>query len=246
MDESQLREWLDANNKNLLSEIEKVVPVMFTLWGKNYYACQVHKNTTGAQCEAEVFYKEPLSQAKLAHELLHAKTSVTLGDNQIMFSVSNPSQPFCFMMANDNASNIVNVCEHNIFFPDYLDMGYLEEDSFEQPQDLAEREREISYLVNHGLRVSGHYSIDRVFQYFGLVFSFLFYPNDERFKKEVKQLRKIDVPLFCILKKLKDNCSDVAIIPDNKEHLQDSYFEFANDINNWLSKAFKGVVLALK
>ena len=66
MDEGQLRFWLDTNNQKLLSEIENQIPVKFTLWGKESYGCQVHKNKKGEKCEVEVYYKEPPTQAKKA------------------------------------------------------------------------------------------------------------------------------------------------------------------------------------
>ena len=75
MDEKQLRANLDSQIKTLLAEIEQIVPVKFTLWDEDYCACQLHKDANGNQIEAEIFYKEPVSQAKFAHELLHAKTT---------------------------------------------------------------------------------------------------------------------------------------------------------------------------
>lgn len=242
LDEQQVRSWLDKNNQTLISEIEMSVPVKFTHWDKDYFACQVHKNEEGEPCEVEVYYKEPLSQEKIAHEFLHAKTSLILGDNAVMFAVENQCVPFKFMMQIENASNIVNACEHNMFFPDYLEMGYKEEDSFEQPKELDKKYEEIEFLVTNGLKENGHYSIKRVFDYFGLVFTFLFYPNDDRFRRQVKQLRKVDVPLFLKLKKLKDDCSDILIEPGNKDFVQNAYFEFATDMNKWFAKAFEDAI----
>lgn len=242
MTDQEIRNWLDPEIKKLLAEVEAIVPVKFTLWDEDYFACQVHKDTNGVQCEAEVFFKEPPSQPKIAHELLHAKTSLILGDNGIMFSVQNQCALFPHFLSHHNASNIVNACEHNIFFPDYLDMGYAEDDSFEQPQDLEKRMKDISALETHGLKEDGHYSSEKVFMYLGLVFSFLFYPGEKRFKKVVKRLRKIEVSLFTIMMNLKKDCSDLVIVPENKDFLQQSYFEFGEKMNAWMTKAFKGAV----
>ena len=241
MDEKQLRANLDSQIKTLLAEIEQIVPVKFTLWDEDYCACQLHKDANGNQVEAEIFYKAPVSQAKLAHELLHAKTSLTLGDNSIMFNVVNPDKAFIYLMQHENASNIVNACEHVIFFPDYLEMGYKEEDSFEQAKDLQARIDELNELVKNGLKDNGHYSL-RVYNYLGLVFTFLFYPIADRFKKEVKQLRKIDIPLFSIVKRLRDSCDDLVVEPSNKAFIQNAYLTFAIDMNAWMARAFKGAV----
>lgn len=242
MTEQDIRNWLDPEIKKLLLEVEAMVPVKFTLWGEDFFACQVHKDNYGVQCEAEIFYKEPITQAKLAHELLHAKTSLILGDNGIMFSVDNQCALFPYFLSHYNASNIINACEHNIFFPDYLDMGYAEDDSFEQPENLDKRMKELSYLETYGLKESGHYSSEKVFLYIGLVFSFLFYPGEKRFARVVKRLRKIDVPLFSIMMSLKLACSDLEIVPENKDFIQQSYLEFAKKMNAWMTNAFQGAV----
>ena len=212
------------------------------MWDEDYFACQVHKDKQGNQREAEVFCKEPLSQPKIAHELFHAKTSLILGDNGIMYAIPNQTKMFQYMMDKNNASNIVNACEHVIFFPDYLDMGFDEMDSFEQPHDLDARHRELKGLSG-GLKENGHYSPAKVFQYLGLVFSFYFYPNDRRFRTEVRQLKKIDYPLFMRIKKLRDACTDLAIVPENKDIIQDAYYDFAVDMNAWFDKAFKGAMI---
>lgn len=242
MGEKSIRDWLDCNNKKLIEEIEASIPVKFSHWDRDYFACQVHKDENGKHCEVEVFFKEPLEQAKIAHELFHAKICLTFGDNGIMYTIKDQTVPFQCMMREDNASNILNCCEHNMFFPDYLEMGYKEEDSFEESKNLGKMFKELEELVKKGLKENGHYDINRVFKYLGLAFSFLFYPNDKRFAKQVKQLRTIDVTLFTRLKRLKDNCSDITITPDNKEFVQESYFSFANEINKWFAKAFEGAV----
>ena len=239
MDERAIRDSLDKQTKALLEEVENHIPVKFTKWDQDHFACQVHKDGTGRQCEAEVFYKEPIEQAKIAHELLHAKTSLILGDNAIMFSVPKPTIPFICLMETDNASNIVNACEHIIFFPEYLDMGYKEEDSFEKPQDIDKRKKELACLVEQTLKDKGQYSIQKVFQYLGLAFSFMFYPNNMKFKNEIKMLRRIDAILYAIINVLKEACS-VDIIPENKEYIQKAYYGFANSMNDWFAKAFKG------
>lgn len=243
MTEQDVRDWLDEANKQLLAEIEKTTPVKFTFWTENHFGCQVHKDENGVQCEVEVYYKEPLSQAKIAHELLHAKTSIVLGDNAIMFVIENQTIPFIYLMKNENASQIVNACEHVIFFPDYLDMGYQEDDSFEPPQNLAKSFATIDELSAYKLKENGNYSIKKVFEYLALSFSFLFYPNEKRFKKQVKTLKQIDYPLFSIMNNLRRACTDCTIVPENKDFIQESYFDFANGLNKWFDKAFKGAVI---
>lgn len=243
MIEEQIRTWLDDNNKALISEIEKSIPVRFTQWEEDHYSCQLHKNEIGDHIEAEIFYKEPLAQAKIAHELLHAKVGYTFGDNYIMYTVSDKHVFFSYMLKNEFASGILNACEHIIFFKDYLEMGYNEEDCFEPTANLDDSIRELDKLVKKGLKEKGHYSSEKVAQYLGLAFSFIFYPNFERFKKQVEMLKKIDFPLFSRFRNLRDACCNLDIIPENKEFIQNAYYKFAFDMNKWFTNAFKGAVI---
>lgn len=242
MSEELIRTWLDDNNQALLFEIEKAVPVRFTPWEEDHFSCQLHKNEKGEHIEAEVFYREPLSQAKIAHELLHAKVGLTFGDNSIMFSVNDKHVLFSHMMKAEYASGILNACEHLVFFKDYLGMGYNEEECFEPATNLDVRILELDKLVKKGLKEKGRYSSERVAQYLGLAFTFMFYPNFDRFKKEVESLKKLDYPLFSRFRNLRDACYNLEIIPENTEFIQNAYYKFAFDMNKWFTNAFKGAV----
>lgn len=239
MTEEEIRKWLDENNTALISEIEKSVPVKFTYWGEDHFACILHKNEKGEHVGAEIFYKMPLSQAKIAHELLHAKVALTLGDNSIMYNIDNKHALLSFMLKEEFASNILNVCEHVIFFQDYLDMGFDEAECFECASDLNKSLLELDNLKKNGLKENGHYSSERVFKYLVLAFSFMFYPNTELFKREVKILRKLDLSLFSRLSDLRRACDDLVICPENKEFIQDAYYKFASNMNKWFINAFK-------
>lgn len=230
MNEEQLRAWLDANNRSLLEQIETIIPVKFTLWDKNHYACQVHKDNQGQKREIEVYYKEPLSQAKIAHELLHAKVDVILCDGITLYDVPNICKATEGLLT--NADQMVNGCEHYIFFPEYLDLGYAEEESFEEYQIPAESQELLDSLCQHGLKSGLQYDINKVFQFLSLSFTFCLYPNDERFIAEKERLKSLDKVLFSKVDKLRDDC-DLEIIPENRQYLQDAYREFTRSVNSW-------------
>ena len=230
MDEQQLRQWLDSNSKTLLAQIENAIPVKFTLWDNDSYGCQVHKNEKGENSDVEVFYKEPISQAKIAHELLHAKVDIILGDGITLFDVPHKCKPLEGLLS--NADQIVNACEHYIFFPDFLDMGYTEEESFEEYQLSDETRQLLDSLCQHGLKNGLFYDFNKVFQYLSLAFTCCLYPNDERFVKEKERLKKLDKVLYSKVDKLRDDC-DLKIIPENKQYLQDAYRGFSRSMNSW-------------
>lgn len=242
MTEAEIRGGLDDNNQHLVSEIEKLIPVRFTVWNETYYECHVHKNN-GELAEAEIKCKEPISQAKIAHELLHAKISLVLGDIGIMYTIDNPNDFFNAMMAIENASMINNACEHLMSYPEFIDMGYDEAEFFESPEDIDARRQEIDKLYRNGLKDNGHYESRKVFSYLALLFSFLFYPNEDTFKREVKKLQKIDIKLYVIVNKLRLDCKELAIESDNREFIQNAYYNFAISLNKWFEQAFKGAVI---
>ena len=233
MNEDELRAWLDPQNGQLLAEIEQNLPVRFTLWYEDSHACQVHRDESGNYHDVEIFYREETSHAKIAHELLHAKTTIVLSDGITLLDVPNMTQAYKGLLQKNNVGGIVNACDHVIFFPEYLDMGYREEDSFEEYNLTDETLQLFAFLCNHGLRLGGRYDSNRVFQYLSIAFSIYFYPNENRFPNEVKALRTLDRGLFGKLTILRDACTDLDIIPENKEYLEDAYRRFGIEINRW-------------
>ncbi len=235
MNEQELRVWLNQPNQNLLEEIENIVPVRFTLWDKEYHGCQIHKSENDNYCpvEVEIYYRNETSQAKIAHEMLHAKTGLILGDGISLFDVSNKTLAYEGLLQIKNAEKIVTACEHVIFFPDYLDMGYREEDSFEENELSEESRNLLTFLCEHGLKLGGKYDVDRVFQYLSLGFTLYFYPNTERFQEEVGMLNQMDRGLFSKLRILRDACTDLEVMPENKEYLSEAYKRFGTEINHW-------------
>lgn len=235
MNEQELRAWLNQENQQLLEEIENIIPVRFTLWDKNYHACQVHKaeNDSLRPVEVEVYYRNETSQAKIAHEMLHAKTSIILGDGISLYDVPNKTLAYEGLLQNNNSDKIVTACEHVIFFPDYLDMGFREEDCFEE-YELSQESRDLlTFLCGHGLRLGGRYDVNRVYQYLSLGFSLYFYPNSERFQDEVRMLSQLDRGLFSKLENLREACTDLEVVSENKEYLSDAYRQFGTEINHW-------------
>ena len=178
-----------------------------------------------------MFYKEPLSQAKIAHEMLHAKVDLVLGYGTTLFDVPNKTRALEVLLA--NAAQIVNACEHVIFFPDYLGMGYREEDSFEEYNLSEETRNNLEFLCNHGLKQGCNYDINRVLQFLGLAFSLRFYPNEDRFTGELDRLKRLDRALYSKVERLWDDCMDIEIIPEDSALLQNAYRNFSITMNSW-------------
>ena len=105
MNEQELRNWLNPANQQLLTELEGIIPVHFTLWERNCHGCQVHKAENDVQhpVEVEVFYRNETSQAKIAHEMLHARTCLILGDGISLYDVDNKTPVYERLLNNGNA-----------------------------------------------------------------------------------------------------------------------------------------------
>ena len=230
MEEEQILEWLDENNRRLLIEIENSAVVRFSPSDMDSYGCQVHRIDQNEEREVEIFYLEPLSQAKIAHELLHAKVDLVLGNGISLFDVPNITETYQNFLR--SADQIVNACEHYIFFPDYLEMGYNVEESFEE-YVLAEDVRDqYDALCLRGLRAGLRYNVNRVFQFMALAFTFCLYPDNERFADEKERLKRIDRVLYNKVDRLREAC-DIDIIPENREWLEDGYRQFSRSMNSW-------------
>ena len=46
-------------------------------------------------------------------------------------------------------------------------------------------------------------------------------------------LSQLDRGLFSKLRILREACTDLEVVPENREYLADSYRRFGNEINHW-------------
>lgn len=108
---------LDVACSQLVSEIEAVVPVKFTQWDNHYYSSVLKKNEDGSPREAGIQFKLPLEIPKIAHELLHMKVGLTMGDNGCMLTIPGKSFWYRIFVKHGIVAQILNLCEHVIFSP---------------------------------------------------------------------------------------------------------------------------------
>lgn len=227
---------LDEPCKQLLREIQSTVPVKFTQWNNNHYASQLHKNNDDNPREAEAFFRLPLEMPKIVHELLHMKVDLIMGDNSCMLSIPDQYLWYTQIVNRNGAAQILNACQHVIFFPDYLKMGYADEDSFQDKELSDGKKADFQELSKMGVKINGLYNINKVVRYIALEFSMDFYPNEKRYRKELKALKQKEYPLYCIIHDLRKKCTNLPLEVEYKECLQEAYFEFAIRFNDWLKK----------
>lgn len=164
-----MKELLDSNNKELVAEIESIVPIYFIQHKESCYQATVKKDLKGEPTLAKLWYYEPLSQAKLAHELYHIKIAVLLGDNASMIILPEENMYASIFYNKEYCTDFLNHIEHLIFYNIYKDAGYSDNDFFEyvNPEKAA-----IHYqnIISNGIKnEKGLYNIYRLQEYIRLL-----------------------------------------------------------------------------
>jgi hypothetical protein len=235
-----MEDFFDDNIKQLCKEIREIVPLRFEKHDEHSYNATINKaNETGQPIGAIVWYYDPLSLSKLAHELYHIKIGLVLGDNEIMLPNSKNSQYTRFLLSYDFCEEFLNHVEHFIFYPIYKAQGYSDDEFFENinPDPF---DAKLNEIAKQGVKKSnGEYVLIRVADYFRLMVLFMFFPIDARFKNRVRQLKHIDIGLFNLFKGFKDIINGMDIEPNNRQKLQNAYASFLSEIEKWtLNHAF--------
>lgn len=232
-----MEEQFDDNIKQLCDEIRVFAPLRFEQHDKKSYNSIIKKeNGAGKPLEAIVYYYEPLCLAKIAHELYHLKIGLTMGDNSDMLTTAERSGLYASMILNKEfCSDFLNQAEHVIFYPYYHDQGYSDAEFFEE---IAPEQFKYVYddIVNNGLRNrSGEYVYNRVYNYLKLMMLYMFFPIDNRFAMENRQMKHVDTALYNIMKNFKKVLLSVKINPTDWPQLEIAYINYRKEIEKWTS-----------
>lgn len=232
-----MEELFDYNIRQLCDEIRAFVPLTFKLHDKKCYNSIIKKeNGEGKPREAIVYYYEPLCLAKIAHELYHLKIGLTMGDNSDMLTTVERSGLYaCMILNKEFCSDFLNQAEHVIFYPYYHSQNYSDDEFFEE---IAPEQFKSVFddIVKGGLRnISGEYVYNRVCNYLKLMMLYMFFPIDNRFAVENRQLKHVDSNLYNIMKNFKKVLLGVNINPTDWPQLEIAYINFRKDIESWAS-----------
>ena len=234
----EVNDFLSTENKALVAEIEKMVPVNFTLCEDAGQYQSKSKKNGGKIVSAEIYYKYPLEQAKFSHELLHMKVDLILGDCYFLYWLSCEDEMLAKVVDENFCADFLNVTQHVIFYPDILDMGYSIEEQFEMPRDEAKIEVIYQDALKSRLKYKGVYDGQRIKCYVQLLVMYMFYPDEKRFAHRVKALKRICAPLYALVKNLRDTLDDIAIDASNREIVQDAYMEFATKLRHQIYRMY--------
>ncbi len=226
----------DENIRSLIDEIEKTIPVIFTSWEKEYSASKIHKeNGVGKPISAEVYYKHNPSCPEIAHELLHIKTSLILGDNSIMLD----NKRFCILFDKKFCEDFINQSEHVLFYKDYLSMGYPSVEFYEQIEDSGQQY--LNILERNGFRTNGKITEWSLTAFVKLCVLYLSFPIDNRFKTQKKSLKHIESTLYKVVDDYFKSLSGIHIVPTDRDKAEGLFESFANNIVAWIDSHKKSM-----
>ena len=233
MDNLEIRNKLNAQNLNLLQEIEStMLPVIFEEWSNNHYASKIAKS----QSCGVVYCRPDLNQAKIAHELLHVKTGFLLGDCIIMLQiVGQCNVPLAELIIHDSfCEGLVNQTEHYLFYNEYLAMGYNTADFFESHAVPQSAQLWIDQFEKKGLGSNGIYNKTEVHAFLSVLILLMLYPVKGQYKHQLKRLSKVNPALFDIMKRYVNSLNNIKLTANDRNKLQDAYKDLANSIISWV------------
>ena len=228
MTSDEIKALLDDENSKLLCKIEKLMPVEFIEHNKPKYESVIRKSDP---VHAEVFYYTPLSQEKIAHELLHMHLASTLGDcSCIVYPDPTCIHTTC-LFGPDFCSDLLNQSEHIITYPLYLKMGYAPLSFVESITD--EHDVEFQQILNMGIQRNSMYASRNVDCFIRLCVYYMFFTIDNRFKEKCKALETLDKSLYRIIETYYVSLKTISIKPKEKQKLQNTYKALRDNLTRW-------------
>lgn len=233
---------LDDNNRQMVDRLREVYPVEFRIWQLNRYSV-ILKTREVPSPKIVVFFYMPLSQEKIAHELLHMFCQLSLGTNECILSSSEEDGIYKKIFTEAFCEQLLNNTEHIIMYPEYKDMGYAPNLFFEPFSDPSSKIAEFKKygIKNHGSK----YSLTMVVNYLALCIHLHSYPIDNSYHKYLKDIRNIEYPLFSAVSQFFKGLDDIEISAENYEYMQGKYIQLRTSIVSWIDRNKNGIVYDL-
>lgn len=225
------RDKLCVKNVALLQEIEKIHPVRFEKWDQQNWGAKFSiKENVGI-----VFHPTIFSDAKAAHELLHLKMNIIMGDNRILLEEAlkyPPHLPKLFQF--EVVQHFLNSYEHKKMFEEYLSMGFDANDFFEKAEQSDFFQNFVDKIWKEGLTDrSNNYHTDTLGQYICCIISYISYPLDSRWKKELKRLDRADKTLYKIILDYWNKILGISLNNAGKAIINKEHINFIAVMKKW-------------
>lgn len=237
MTSEEVKQNLDNANSELLAKIEKNTPVIFkekeitsVISEKRCYESVLRKSEP---IHAEVFFYTPISQEKIAHELLHMYIACTFGDCADIIYI-DPKCIFTTCLFTDTfCTDLLNQSEHVLMYPLYKRMGYDSDLFVESLVDM--HDAEYQSLLSYGIQNKGLYSSRNVDFFIRLCIYYMSFPLDNRYKRKCKQLRSIEKSLYSIIETYFNQLRSITLTSPNSKVLQQIYKSLRDNIARWVN-----------
>lgn len=237
MTSDEAKQSLDSANSKLLAQIEKNIPVIFIEKGatsivlnKMCYESILRKSEP---VRAEVLFYTPISQDKIAHELLHMYIASTMGDcANIIYPDPNCLFTTC-LFTNSFCEDLLSQSEHVIMYPLYKGMGYNPDLFFESLDDMHDAKYQA--LLSFGIKNNRVYSSKNLDCFIRLCIYYMSFPLDNRYKRKCKKLRSVDKSLYSIIETYFNQLRSITINQINRQKLQQTYKSLRDNIARWVN-----------
>lgn len=223
---------LDENNRQMVDRLREVHPVEFRVWNSSHYLSLVKVKDVPCPTIVVLFYT-PISQEKIAHELLHMFCAVTLGTNECMLAQDEDDEICKKIFTDAFCERLLNNSEHIIIYPEYLDLGYEPSLFFEPYKDPQEV---VNQFKQYGIKIGGKYSLTMIINYLSLCIHLESFPFDNSCRKYLNQMIKFEYPLYYIVSGFFKKIKGIEITPDNYEFMQEQYKAFRDSVSSWCKR----------
>lgn len=233
---NDFREMLCDNNKKLLSEIEEKLPIVFECWNNSYWGAKYFNYKT----LGKIYHPNEFSDAKVAHELLHFKISLIMGNNSILVIKAKLKDSHVVNFIRDEmVEDFLNHYEHMMLYNEYKAMGFDDDDFFDK-DSFIETEREMKQFTDSikkgGLSFKNEYAYNTLYPYISATIACLSYPLvKDKWKKELKILEKSDKALFSILKRYWTEVLSIPLSEEGKVKLFRVHEIFIDNLSKWFN-----------
>lgn len=222
-------EQLDENNKQMVEQLNEYHPVEFRMWQEDHYSSLVKYRDVPVPKIVILFYT-PLSQEKIAHELLHMFCAIFLGTNECMLSKPDEEGVRKYIFPELFCEQFLNNVEHILIYPEYKDMGYNPSLFFEPYIDPGNNVEE---FLKYSMKSNGKYSLAMVVNYLALCTFLESFPLDKSCEKLIKKIKCVEYPLYYIVAQFFKKIKDTNIFEDNYNYMQQQYEDFRDAVILW-------------
>ena len=228
---------LDEVCTEMLSEVQQYCHINWVKWENDHSAIQVQqRDANGQLVVCNVNYRENFYHAEICHELLHVKCDHIFGGDQNLMYDATDSMVKQLVMDKKFWQSLSNQIQHKIMYPEYLQKGYAPKDFFAHMATV--NRKDIRNFVENGLKDKGTnvYNPAQLRCYLNVLQHFMFFPDSEKFRKELGLLKPLNKELYEILAHLYEAIDGVQIDPAYFDRVLEAKHNYREEMSMWFDR----------